>query len=71
MSLIVICLPPLFSPALLLTSLYPLVRLYQDGFRFNSFDEPSSVLNRVGATDTVCLLEVVYIYIYQLDHDEP
>lgn len=57
MSLIVICLPPLFSPALLLTSLYPLVRLYQDGFRFNSFDEPSSVLNRVGATDTVCLLE--------------
>lgn len=60
MSLIVICLPPLFSPVLLLTSLYPIFRLRQHGLRFNSFDEPSSVLNRLGATDTICLLEVGY-----------
>lgn len=60
MSFLFICLPPLFSPALFVTSLCSFVRLYQNGFRFNSFDEPSSVLNHTGATDTVCLLEVIY-----------
>jgi hypothetical protein len=59
MSFLFICLPPLFSPALFVTSLCSFVRLYQNGFRFNSFDEPSSVLNHTGATDTVCLLEVI------------
>lgn len=58
LDLISLCLPPLLPAALFITAVYPLSRLYLNGFRFHSSDDPSAVLNSVGATDTVCLLEV-------------
>jgi len=57
LELLSIALPPLFPVAVLLTSAYPLFRLYWNGFRFHQAASPISLLNRLGATDTICLLE--------------
>lgn len=54
-----LCLPPLLPAALFITTGYPLIRLYMNGFRFQSSADPSVVVNRIGATDTVCILEVI------------
>ena len=58
LNLFLICLSPLFQPALFFTSSYALIRLHKSGFRLNSYKESHSILNNAGATDTVCLLEV-------------
>ena len=66
LSIVSVCLPPLFSAALFFTSLYPIVRLYKNRFRFCSSSYPASMLNRVGRCNTLCLLEVGY-YIFSLN----
>ena len=58
LQLLPVVLPPLFPVAVLLTSGYPLFRLYKNGFRFYQSASPFSLINRLGATDTICLLEV-------------
>ena len=50
--------PPLLPVAVFLSSAYPLFRLYLNGFRCYQSANASSLINQVGATDTVCLLEV-------------
>ena len=62
LELLSIALPPLFPVAVLLTSAYPLFRLYWNGFRFHQAASPISLLNRPGATDTICLLEVTIFF---------
>ena len=66
LDLISLCLPPLLPAALFITAIYPLARLYLSGFRFQSSADPASVLNCIGATDTVCLLEVSFFLFLML-----